>query len=409
MIGVALFLLMATQDVRSVETEGHAAIQNGRYREALRVFDSFLAAHAATAPVHYGRGLALSALARHEGAIEALEAAIALEPGMVAAHYQYARSLETLGQWKRAIDRYRVVLELNPYHRSARYRLGSVLLRAGSAEDAERLLRGYEPFRLWDHQVRLLRAMLASDALVREDRKQKTFALVELLLDGGDTDAAESLLEAADYREESRFIVLYARWLMLTGRVSDARAMLDPVAKASATDRDALWLSAQLHMREGRQFLALADYEALLTLWSEPPARVHQEAGTAFAVNGRLQDAITQFGKALVAEPRLARVHADLGLALARAGRREEAEAHYREALEIRPSLIAGQQGLASVLLVKGDTLGALALFQQSVALNPRSSSLRQNLALALHRAGRIEAAAAELQKARELESRKPD
>ena len=100
--------------------------------------------------------------------------------------------------------------------------------------------------------------------------------------------------------------------------------------------------------------------------------------------------------------------HADLGLALASAGRREEAEAHYREALEIRPTLIAAQQGRANVLLENGDTLAALALFQQSVAQNPRNSTLRKNLALALHRAGKIEEAEAELQKARELEDRQP-
>ena len=405
---LALLLLISTQDFHAVEAEGHAAIRDGRYREALRVFDSLLASHPENARGHYGRGVALSALARHDDAVEALEAAIALEPGMVSAHYECARSLESLGEAGRAIHRYRAVLDLNSYHRGARYRLGSVLLRAGRVDEAERFLRDYEPFRLWDHQVRLLQAMLASDTLAPQDREQKTIALVQLLLDGGETDTAGQLLEAANYPGEPRFAVLRARWLMLTGRGSEARAMLDPVMKADVTDRDALWLSAQLHMRERRKLQALADYEVLLALWLEPPARVHQEAGTMFAVNGRLEDAITQFEKALAAEPRLAQAHADLGLALATAGRREEAEAHYREALEIRPTLIAAQQGLASILLENGDTLAALALFQQSVAQNPRNSTLRKNLALALHRAGKIEEAEAELQKARELEDRQP-
>ena len=329
-----------------IDGDGRIALQDGRYREALEIFDALLASQPENASGHHGRGLALSALADDRGALEAFEKAVALARTAVAARYDYARSLEALDELEPALDAYRAVLELNPHHRGARYRLGTLLLRAGRAEDAERFLRGYEPFRLWDHQVRLLEAMLASDRLAPADRQQKTLALLRLLLDGGEIDRARRILDRAivDFPGERSFDVTQARWLMLSGRVTEARRALDlamsnpstaSTASTASTYRHAVWLSAKLHMRERNKVEALADYETLLRLWPDPPARVHQEIGTTYAVNGRLEDAIIHLKTALTAEPRLAQVHADLGLALASLGRAASAEAHYRDALEI--------------------------------------------------------------------------
>lgn len=165
-----------------------------------------------------------------------------------------------------------------------------------------------------------------------------------------------------------------------------------------------MWLSGQLHVRQSQKVEALADYEALLRIWPDPPARVHHEIGSTYAANGRLEDAVLHFEKALAAEPRLTQVHLNLGIALARLGRTASAEAHYREALEVRPALIDAQQGLGGLLLERGEALAAIELFRESVALRPANPALRKNLALALQRAGRVEEAEAELRKARDLE-----
>ncbi len=402
---LALLLTLVPQN----DGDGHIALQDERYREALEIFDALLASQPENASGHHGRGLALSALADDRGAVLAFEKAVALAPTAVAARYDYARSLEALDELARALVAYRAVLELNSNHRGARYRLGTLLLRAGRAEDAERFLRGYEPFRLWDHQVRLLEAMLASDKLTPTDGQQKTLALLRLFLDGGEIDQARRVLDRSltDFQEEASFEVPRARWFMLSGRVTEARRALDLVMSNSSTasaNRDAVWLSTKLNVREQRKVEALADYKTLLRLWPDPPARVHHEIGTTYAVNGRLEEAIIHFKKALPAEPRLAQVHADLGLALVSLGRSASAEAHYREALETKPSRIPAQQGLGSLLLDRGEALTAIELFRDSVALRSGDPILRKNLALAFHHAGRFEEAEAELQKARELE-----
>ena len=263
---MALFLVLALQS----DGDGHAALREGRYREALEIFDALIASQPESASAHHGKGRALSALGNDRAAIAHFDKAVALAPTWVSARYDYARTLEALVETELAIDAYRSVLELDPYHRGARYRLGTLLLREGRAEQAGRFLRGYEPFRLWDHQVRLLDGMVDSGKLTPEDRKRKTLALVRLLLDGGDIDEARRILVGAlaDYPDETSFDVAHARWLMLSGRAAEARDVLDPAMSNASTNRDAVWLSAQLHVHEHESVEALADLRCGLFLMS---------------------------------------------------------------------------------------------------------------------------------------------
>ena len=503
-LSLAILVTMSPGQVQASEADGLVALEEGRHREALRVFEAILVSHPDSVSALYGKGLALSRLSDYGGAVAVLEKAASFEPtsaaahrqlailysrlgrresarasyerahslapihetdailmgralrnagllrearavlepagvsdgvrfelgllemedgryekaaeilgpvsrslGTASAHYELARSLEAVGETERARQLYRLVLDLTPYHRRARFRLGNLLLHAGEAEEAERVLRGYEPFRRWDRQVQLLKAMVSSGTLAPEDKKQKTRLLVDLLLEGNALAEAERVIESAraDYPEEMRFELAHARWLLLSGRLDEAFVALEPVLDRGTTLPDAFWVSAQLHMRRGRIAEALEDYETLLSLSPAPPPRVHLDIGTAYTMSGRFSEAISHFEQALASEPRLARAHADLGLALATTNRRDEAEAHYREALKLNRDLIAAQQGLGSLLLEQGKTLEAVELFQASIALQPRGAVLRRNLAFALERAGRVAEALEELEKAREIEA----
>lgn len=327
----------------------------------------------------------------------------------VDARFEHARSLESLGETESAIEAYRLVLELSPYHRAARFRLGTLLVRSGREEAGQRLLQGYESFRLWDRQVSVLRTQIASGELTRGDRTRKTLLLADLLMDGGAMDEAERVIDsgrAAD-PEEPLFDVAQARRLFLSGQLDDAAELLQSVLARDATIPEAHWVTAQIHARSGRTREALTSYRALVPLWPDMPPRVRQEVGTAFAMNGQLSEAISHFEQALASEPNLPRAHADLGLALAMTGRSEEAELHFREALKLYPELVAAQQGLASLMLERGEALEAVALFRESVELRPRDPVLRRNLANALQHAGRAEEAQVELERAYELESRR--
>ncbi len=345
---------------------------------------------------------------RVDVALDAFERLVGRGPDDPDLYYGLGRSREALGNVEAAASAYRDALLHSPYHRRARFRLGNILLRMGDTVEAERVLAGYEPFRLWDHRVELLRAMVVGGTLTPADQRQKTLALVRLLVDGNALSEANEILTGvgADYAAEASFMVVRGRLLMASGALDEARVLTGDALDQAPNDPDAVWLNAKLDFRQGRPVEALHTYERLLTLWPDAPARVRHEIGTAFAVNQRISEAIPHFAAAVEMDPGLARAQADLALALAQTGNHVSAETHYREALELHPGLVAAQQGLASLLLERGDASQAIDLFRQSVALLPNDPIVHRNLGFALKRAGLDEEAEIELSTARALEAR---
>jgi tetratricopeptide (TPR) repeat protein len=325
------------------------------------------------------------------------------------AYYEYARCLELLGETERAIEYYRRAVEKDPTHPSSRFRLGNLLLRTAQEEEGRALLRGYEKFRQWDRQTKLLLAMISSGTLPPDEHKRKMLSVIDLLLVGGSLQAAERLIQSglATYPEEPRFRVAHAKWLMASGEFDQAAETLVPVLSLPSPPFGAFWVSGRIHLRQGRLDEALKDYRSAFERSNDTPAPLLKELATVYAMNNRLDEAQVYFQKAIEKNPSFGAAHADLGLLLETKGEREKAEGYYRRALEIDPELIAAQQGLASLLLEKGEIETAEELFRQSVELNPNDPVLRYNLALALERLGRTVEASAERERARQLEPRR--
>ena len=64
--------------------------------------------------------------------------------------------------------------------------------------------------------------------------------------------------------------------------------------------------------------------------------------GRTFAGQGKFDDAMENFRKALVIQPGSAEIHEQLARALAQEGKKEEALQHYREALRLVKARQAG-------------------------------------------------------------------
>jgi Flp pilus assembly protein TadD len=90
----------------------------------------------------------------------------------------------------------------------------------------------------------------------------------------------------------------------------------------------------------------------------------------------------------------------NLGQALARQGRREEAVARFERALEIRPRDARAQYNLGTTLDELDRTGEAIPHLERAVELDPMDLPSRENLAIALLRADRVEEAEANLRRA---------
>jgi tetratricopeptide (TPR) repeat protein len=109
-----------------------AASREGRFGDALPLWDLVLERSPSAAAAWSNRGNVRLALGDPEGAIADQERAMALEPENGDPHLNRGVAEEALGRWAEASDDYRWILERDPHDASALYNLGNV---RGSLED----------------------------------------------------------------------------------------------------------------------------------------------------------------------------------------------------------------------------------------------------------------------------------
>ena len=109
------------------------------------------------------------------------------------------------------------------------------------------------------------------------------------------------------------------------------------------------------------------------TLWkyvltiSNESALAHNNLGGALVVNGKVDEAISQFRGAVQLDPGFTIAHFNLGNALAKQERLDEAKDQYEEALRLDPGFAGAHYNLASVLAKQGKLEAAKDHFRQAL------------------------------------------
>ena len=138
---------------------------------------------------------------------------------------------------------------------------------------------------------------------------------------------------------------------------------------------------------------------------ADPVEELNRRA-LVLAQQGRLDESIDSFRRALQSEPDRARTHHYLGMALQQRGRLEEAMASYRRALELEPDLVEANINLGSMLHAQGNFDGAIACFHRVLEVKPDFAEVHYNLGNALKGQRKLDEAVACYRRALEL---KPD
>jgi tetratricopeptide (TPR) repeat protein len=152
-------------------------------------------------------------------------------------------------------------------------------------------------------------------------------------------------------------------------------------------------------VQEGRLDEAIAPYQKALEI--EPDyAGAHNNLGGVFLQKGLMDEAMAQFQKALEINPNYVKARNNLGIALARKGRVDEAIRQYQEALKIDPNDADTQVSLGAALAQKGQLDEAMAHYQKALEINPGFAEARFNLGNALAQKGRWDEAIVQFQEA---------
>jgi Flp pilus assembly protein TadD len=119
------------------------------------------------------------------------------------------------------------------------------------------------------------------------------------------------------------------------------------------------------------------------------------ERGNAFQAQGKLDDAIDCYRRALADKVDFADAHTNLGVALHRQGKLNEAVASYRAALSLAPRAADLHYNLATAFAALGKLDEAVASFRDAISAKPDHAFAHGNLANALHARGSADEAIA--------------
>ena len=131
---------------------------------------------------------------------------------------------------------------------------------------------------------------------------------------------------------------------------------------------------------QGKTDEAIASYRRALELKADCAA-VHHNLGVAFKDRAKLDQAVACFRRALELRPDYAEAHVSLGVALYDQGKLDEAIASYRRALELKPDYAEVHGNLGSALEEIGDLQGAEDSFRAALRHNSRFAFAHYKLA----------------------------
>jgi predicted O-linked N-acetylglucosamine transferase (SPINDLY family) len=156
---------------------------------------------------------------------------------------------------------------------------------------------------------------------------------------------------------------------------------------------------------QGRTDQAVAHYERALALKPDY-AEAHNNLGMALGMQGKIGQAVTHLRQAIALQPDFVAAHNNLGNALSMQGETDQAVTHFERALALDPDYAEAHYNLGSVLVLQGKTDRAVAHFERALALKPGHAEAHYNLGNALALQGETDQAVTHYERALSL---KPD
>ncbi len=227
-------------------------------------------------------------------------------------------------------------------------------------------------------------------------------------LETNNPQTLEELANSADVaRQAPSTVVLLALTLTNCGRPEPALELLE---KALREHPDDFWLHFSVasvagdssSSRPRRDEERVRHLTVALALRPRSAA-VLNNLGAALKDQGKLDDAMACYRRALELDPKLAAAHNNLGIALKHQGKLDEAIACYHKATELDPKLAVAHYNLGGILKDQGELDDAIACFRKVIKLDPNHAGAYSNLGLALSDKGDVSDAIAPLQKAIDL------
>lgn len=113
--------------------------------------------------------------------------------------------------------------------------------------------------------------------------------------------------------------------------------------------------------------------------------------GTGLLKQERLEEAVTEFQRAVELDPEYTAARLNLGYLYDRLGRLEEAMAEYRKVIELDPGNLLARNNLGVLYNSKGLHEDAIREFEEVLRLNPSDATAQKNLEIARKNSGIVQ------------------
>ncbi|MGH7946900.1 MAG: tetratricopeptide repeat protein [Opitutaceae bacterium] len=177
----------------------------------------------------------------------------------------------------------------------------------------------------------------------------------------------------------------------------------DTVAKVPTNARAHGNLGLAL-FKQGRDQDSLRAFQRALELDSESVALEHNIGNVYFRLR-EFDDAARHHARSVALDPKHASGYTSLGDACMMSGNPAGAAAHYRRAIELNPKSATNHHNLAAALAQTGEPAAAVALYETAIRLDPELAAAHANLGHLLLSLNRPAEAVTPLRRARALNS----
>jgi tetratricopeptide (TPR) repeat protein len=164
------------------------------------------------------------------------------------------------------------------------------------------------------------------------------------------------------------------------------------------------------YILKGASFAQMKEYENAIEVLNfathlaahlqlKSPA-VHSVLGDVLLKQGKLDEAVSEFRKAIALDPNNDGYHSSLGFALRAQGKLDEAASECRQAIALDPKDPGNHNVLAAVLFKQGKVDAGVIVLRHAVTVDPRADRAHYNLGTGLIAAGKQDDAITEYREA---------
>jgi protein O-GlcNAc transferase len=326
--------------------------------------------------------------------IATFQRAISMDSKSTDAKYQLALALQRTDRNVDAVPLLRQIVETQPKNAEASATLGLALLLAGNAKDAIPFL---------EHTLK----QKPADGTAHEN-------LAAAYLQMNEVDEAIQVLKAGLTTNPKSFQLHYNLGLALKLNDDNSAAIpeLEAASKLNPAAHEPHYTLGIVYMQDGRYDDAARELSLAMQMHPNN-ADGWATLGSLYRKTDKLPEAADALREAIRQMPDQPDPHLTLATVLAQQGHAAEAAAERKTGAQLERVAMTRQRALVSTnsgnaLLQKGQVADAVERYQEALSDDPNYAEAHRGLAKALDRQGKEAEAAAERQRADELERSRP-